>query len=102
MYGLDDNDLNVDTYSISLHAPRSAISSPILMFRQPLISAARIEDDVHVRRDNWSAAPVTVGKGATLGAGTRLTKDAPAGKLIIPRRRQIAIEEWVRPVKEKK
>jgi bifunctional UDP-N-acetylglucosamine pyrophosphorylase/glucosamine-1-phosphate N-acetyltransferase len=61
-----------------------------------------IEDDVHIGSDTQLVAPVTVGKGATLGAGTTLTRDAPAGKLTISRGRQITIEEWVRPVKGKK
>jgi len=43
-----------------------------------------------------------VGKGATLGAGTTLTKDAPAGKLTISRPKQMTIEGWSRPVKTKK
>jgi bifunctional UDP-N-acetylglucosamine pyrophosphorylase/glucosamine-1-phosphate N-acetyltransferase len=47
-------------------------------------------------------APVTVGKGATLGAGTTLTRNAPAGKLTISRPRQLTIENWTRPVKVKK
>jgi bifunctional UDP-N-acetylglucosamine pyrophosphorylase/glucosamine-1-phosphate N-acetyltransferase len=42
-----------------------------------------------------------VGKGATLGAGTTLTKDAPAGKLTISRPKQLTIENWTRPVKKK-
>jgi bifunctional UDP-N-acetylglucosamine pyrophosphorylase/glucosamine-1-phosphate N-acetyltransferase len=46
-------------------------------------------------------APVRVGKGATLGAGTTLTKDAPAGKLTITRPQQLTIENWSRPVKKK-
>ncbi|CAN5505599.1 bifunctional UDP-N-acetylglucosamine diphosphorylase/glucosamine-1-phosphate N-acetyltransferase GlmU [soil metagenome] len=61
-----------------------------------------IEDDVHIGSDTQLVAPVTVGKGATLGAGTTLTKDAPAGKLTISRASQITIENWVRPVKVKK
>jgi len=40
-----------------------------------------------------------VGKGATLGAGTTLSKDAPAGKLTVSRARQVTIEGWTRPVK---
>jgi bifunctional UDP-N-acetylglucosamine pyrophosphorylase/glucosamine-1-phosphate N-acetyltransferase len=43
-----------------------------------------------------------VGKGATLGAGTTLTKDAPEGKLTISRGKQMTIEGWKRPVKLKK
>jgi bifunctional UDP-N-acetylglucosamine pyrophosphorylase/glucosamine-1-phosphate N-acetyltransferase len=41
-----------------------------------------------------------VGKGATLGAGTTLTKDAPPGKLTVSRAKQISIE-WQRPTKVK-
>jgi len=47
-------------------------------------------------------APVTVGKGATLGAGTTLTKDAPAGELTLSRAKQMTITGWKRPVKFKK
>jgi len=61
-----------------------------------------IEDDVFVGSDTQLIAPVTVGKGATLAAGTTLTKDAPAGKLTISRSKQVTIESWKRPVKIKK
>ena len=61
-----------------------------------------IEDDAFVGSDSQLVAPVTIGKGATLGAGTTLTKDAPAGKLTISRPKQITIEGWTRPVKVKK
>ena len=61
-----------------------------------------IEDDVFVGSDTQLVAPVTVGKGATLGAGTTLTRDAPAGELTLSRAKQITISGWVRPVKQKK
>ncbi|MYM73505.1 UDP-N-acetylglucosamine diphosphorylase/glucosamine-1-phosphate N-acetyltransferase [Duganella sp. FT134W] len=61
-----------------------------------------IEDDCFIGSDSQLVAPVTVGKGATLGAGTTLTKDAPAGKLTVSRPRQVTIENWMRPVKIKK
>jgi bifunctional UDP-N-acetylglucosamine pyrophosphorylase/glucosamine-1-phosphate N-acetyltransferase len=61
-----------------------------------------IEDDAFIGSDTQLVAPVTVGKGATLGAGTTLTKDAPAGKLTVSRSRQVTIEGWQRPVKVKK
>ncbi|WP_296942468.1 bifunctional UDP-N-acetylglucosamine diphosphorylase/glucosamine-1-phosphate N-acetyltransferase GlmU [uncultured Massilia sp.] len=61
-----------------------------------------IEDDAFIGSDSQLVAPVTVGKGATLGAGTTLTKDAPAGKLTISRPKQLTIENWKRPVKVKK
>jgi bifunctional UDP-N-acetylglucosamine pyrophosphorylase / glucosamine-1-phosphate N-acetyltransferase len=61
-----------------------------------------IEDEAFIGSDTQLVAPVTVGKGATLGAGTTLTKDAPAGKLTISRPKQVTIEGWQRPVKVKK
>jgi bifunctional UDP-N-acetylglucosamine pyrophosphorylase/glucosamine-1-phosphate N-acetyltransferase len=61
-----------------------------------------IEDDAFIGSDSQLVAPVTVGKGATLGAGTTLTKDAPAGKLTISRPKQMTIDGWQRPVKVKK
>ncbi len=61
-----------------------------------------IEDDAFIGSDSQLVAPVTVGKGATIGAGTTLTKDAPAGKLTISRPKQITIDGWSRPVKKPK
>jgi bifunctional UDP-N-acetylglucosamine pyrophosphorylase/glucosamine-1-phosphate N-acetyltransferase len=61
-----------------------------------------IEDDVFIGSATQLIAPVRVGAGATLGAGTTLTKDAPAGKLTVSRAKQITIEGWARPVKTKK
>jgi bifunctional UDP-N-acetylglucosamine pyrophosphorylase/glucosamine-1-phosphate N-acetyltransferase len=61
-----------------------------------------IEDDAFIGSDSQLVAPVTVGKGATLAAGTTLTKDAPAGKLTISRGKQVTIDGWQRPVKVKK
>jgi bifunctional UDP-N-acetylglucosamine pyrophosphorylase/glucosamine-1-phosphate N-acetyltransferase len=61
-----------------------------------------IEDDAFIGSDSQLVAPVTVGKGATLGAGTTLSKDAPAGQLTVSRARQVSIDGWKRPVKIKK
>jgi bifunctional UDP-N-acetylglucosamine pyrophosphorylase/glucosamine-1-phosphate N-acetyltransferase len=61
-----------------------------------------IEDDVFIGSDSQLVAPITVGKGATLGAGTTLTRDAPAGKLTVSRPRQTTIEGWKRPIKQTK
>jgi bifunctional UDP-N-acetylglucosamine pyrophosphorylase/glucosamine-1-phosphate N-acetyltransferase len=58
-----------------------------------------IEDDAFIGSDTQLVAPVTVGRGATLGAGTTLTKDAPAGSLTISRAKQISITGWKRPQK---
>ena len=61
-----------------------------------------IEDDVFIGSDTQLVAPVRVGKGATLGAGTTLTKDAPEGQLTVSRARQISLAGWTRPVKKAK
>jgi len=61
-----------------------------------------IGDDVFVGSDTQLVAPVSVGNGATLGAGTTLTRDAPAGELTLSRARQTTISGWKRPLKLKK
>ena len=59
-----------------------------------------IEDDVHIGSDTQLVAPVTVGRGATLGAGTTLTRDAPAGALTVSRVPQTSKPGWQRPRKK--
>lgn len=61
-----------------------------------------IEDDAFIGSDSQLVAPVTVGQGATLGAGTTLTKDAPAGALTVSRAKQVTVSTWKRPVKKLK
>ena len=58
-----------------------------------------IEDDAFIGSDSQLVAPVRVGKGATLGAGTTLTSDAPADKLTLSRPPQVTVERWKRPQK---
>jgi len=58
-----------------------------------------IEDDAFVGSDCQLIAPVRVGKGANIGAGTTLTRDAPESKLTLARAKQVTIEGWKRPVK---
>lgn len=59
-----------------------------------------IMDDAFIGSDTQLVAPVTVGKGATLGAGTTLTKNAPDGELTLARARQMTIKGWKRPTKK--
>ncbi|MEM5432884.1 bifunctional UDP-N-acetylglucosamine diphosphorylase/glucosamine-1-phosphate N-acetyltransferase GlmU [Cupriavidus oxalaticus] len=61
-----------------------------------------IEDDVFIGSDTQLVAPVTVRRGATLGAGTTLTKEAPADKLTLSRAKQMTVDAWQRPVKQPK
>jgi bifunctional UDP-N-acetylglucosamine pyrophosphorylase/glucosamine-1-phosphate N-acetyltransferase len=56
-----------------------------------------IEDDAFVGSDTQLVAPVRVGRGATLGAGTTLTRDAPDGELTLSRVRQSSVPGWKRP-----
>jgi bifunctional UDP-N-acetylglucosamine pyrophosphorylase/glucosamine-1-phosphate N-acetyltransferase len=58
-----------------------------------------IEDDVFIGSDTQLVAPVTVGRGATLGAGTTLTRDAPPDQLTVSRAKQVSIPGWKRPIK---
>lgn len=60
-----------------------------------------IEDDVFIGSDTQLVAPVTVGRGATLGAGTTLTKDAPPDQLTVSRTKQVSVVGWKRPIKRK-
>jgi len=59
-----------------------------------------IGDDVFIGSDTQLVAPVTVGEGADIGAGSTVTKDAPAGQLTISRARQVTVRGWKRPVKK--
>ncbi len=61
-----------------------------------------IEDDVHTGSNSVLVAPITVGAGATVAAGSTVMREVPAGKLTIARPRQITIEGWQRPTKQKK
>ena len=58
-----------------------------------------IEDNVFIGSDTKLVAPVTVGEGATIGAGSVITKNAPAGELTVARVRQMTLVGWKRPVK---
>jgi len=60
-----------------------------------------IEDDAFIGTNCELVAPVRVGAGATVGAGTTLTRDAPPNALIVSRSKQTSIADWKRPVKSK-
>jgi bifunctional UDP-N-acetylglucosamine pyrophosphorylase/glucosamine-1-phosphate N-acetyltransferase len=60
-----------------------------------------IEDDAFIGSDTQLVAPVTIGKGATIGAGSTITKDTPPGELTMSRTRQVTVPGWKRPVKKR-
>ncbi|MEA3303059.1 MAG: bifunctional UDP-N-acetylglucosamine diphosphorylase/glucosamine-1-phosphate N-acetyltransferase GlmU [Pseudomonadota bacterium] len=59
-----------------------------------------IGDNVFLGSDTQLVAPVTVESGATIGAGSTITRDAPANQLTLSRSKQITISGWKRPAKE--
>ena len=61
-----------------------------------------IEDDVFVGSDSQLVAPVTVRRGATLAAGTTLTREAPADSLTLSRVPQTTKSDWKRPQRKTK
>lgn len=59
-----------------------------------------IEDGAFIGSDTQLVAPVTVGKNATIGAGSTITKDTPAEQLTLSRGKQLTIAGWQRPTKQ--
>lgn len=60
-----------------------------------------IEDNAFIGSDTQLIAPVTVGKGATIGAGSTITKDTPVDQLTLSRAKQISVDSWKRPERKK-
>jgi bifunctional UDP-N-acetylglucosamine pyrophosphorylase/glucosamine-1-phosphate N-acetyltransferase len=58
-----------------------------------------IEDGAFIGSNTALVAPVTVGKDATIGAGSTITKPAPADQLTVSRARQTTVPDWKRPKK---
>ena len=61
-----------------------------------------IENDVHTGSNSVLVAPITVGAGATIAAGSTVVNAVPPAKLTVARAKQVTIENWRRPVKTKK
>ena len=59
-----------------------------------------IGDDAHTGSNSVLVAPITVGTGATIGAGSTVTRAVPAGKLTVARARAVTLEGWKRPTKK--
>lgn len=60
-----------------------------------------IEDEVHVGSNSVLVAPLILGKGGTVGAGSVITKDTPPGALSLTRAKAVQLPNWKRPVKKK-
>ena len=59
-----------------------------------------IEADVHIGSNCVLIAPVTIGAGGTVGGGSTISKDTPAGALTVARAKQVSVPHWKRPVKK--
>lgn len=62
----------------------------------------QIGNDVFVGSGSLLVAPVVVENGATIGAGSVITKKCPADQLTLARQKQVTIPSWARPTKQKK
>lgn len=60
-----------------------------------------IEDGAFIGSDTQLVAPVTIGRNATIGAGSTITRDAPADALTLSRVKQVTLDGWKRPAKQK-
>ncbi|MEI6268731.1 MAG: bifunctional UDP-N-acetylglucosamine diphosphorylase/glucosamine-1-phosphate N-acetyltransferase GlmU [Methylococcaceae bacterium] len=58
-----------------------------------------IEDGAFIGSDTQLVAPVIIGKNATIGAGSTITKDSPENQLTLSRAKQVSVTGWQRPVK---
>jgi bifunctional UDP-N-acetylglucosamine pyrophosphorylase / glucosamine-1-phosphate N-acetyltransferase len=65
-------------------------------------STTTIDDGAFIGSGNMLVAPVRIGKNATTGAGSTITKEAPDGQLTLARAKQMTLEVWKRPEKKPK
>jgi bifunctional UDP-N-acetylglucosamine pyrophosphorylase/glucosamine-1-phosphate N-acetyltransferase len=61
-----------------------------------------VGDDVHTGSNSVLVAPITIGDGATVAAGSTVTHEVPAGKLTVARAPQTTLDDWQRPTRTKK
>jgi bifunctional UDP-N-acetylglucosamine pyrophosphorylase/glucosamine-1-phosphate N-acetyltransferase len=59
-----------------------------------------IGDDAFIGSNTALVAPVDIGAGATVGAGSVISREAPAGKLTVTRAKQVTLDDWRRPRKK--
>jgi bifunctional UDP-N-acetylglucosamine pyrophosphorylase/glucosamine-1-phosphate N-acetyltransferase len=63
---------------------------------------SRIGQDVQVGSNTVLVAPIEVGDGATIGAGSTVCREVPPGGLTLARARQVTVADWKRPTKKAK
>jgi bifunctional UDP-N-acetylglucosamine pyrophosphorylase/glucosamine-1-phosphate N-acetyltransferase len=61
-----------------------------------------IEDDASIGSNCVLVAPVTIGRGATIGGGSTISREAPADTLTVSRAKQVSLPGWKRPVRKPK
>ena len=61
-----------------------------------------IGDDASIGSNCLLVAPITIGRGATIGGGSTIAQEAPAETLTVARARQVSVSGWKRPVKKPK
>ncbi len=59
-----------------------------------------IEDGSFIGSDATLVAPVRIGKGSYVGAGSTISRDTPPGQLTVARAKQVSIPRWTPPVKK--
>lgn len=64
-------------------------------------SLTQIGDNAFIGSNSSLVAPVSIGKMATIGAGSIITKDTADDKLTLARAKQVTIDGWTRPVNKK-
>lgn len=63
-------------------------------------SQTTIGDGAFIGSNSALVAPIQIGANSTIGAGSVITSDAPAGQLSVTRARQTVVEGWKRPTKK--
>jgi bifunctional UDP-N-acetylglucosamine pyrophosphorylase/glucosamine-1-phosphate N-acetyltransferase len=61
-----------------------------------------IDDDASIGSNCVLVAPIRIGRGATIGGGSTVSREAPADTLTVARPRQVSVPGWQRPLKKPK
>jgi acetyltransferase-like isoleucine patch superfamily enzyme len=77
------------------------VANPVDILTYHIAKNFGLKENQVIGSGTMLVAPVKVGAGATIGAGSTITKDAPDGKLTLERSRQVTLEGWKRPEKKK-